>query len=107
MVLPFSTLKFGAHDVEIEEMDHAESDEREAFGQFNGKRFRIRVQVVGIPRRKVAQTTLHEVMHAVYWFWDLHADDAEERVVTKMAHGLAAVFRDNPVFSQWLVAELA
>jgi len=106
-VLPFSVLKFGAHDVAVEEMDHADSDERGVFGSFKGSRFLIRIQTSGIPARKMAQTALHEILHGIYWLWNVQDDDKEERIVTQLSQGLSAVLRDNPAFAKWLVETLA
>lgn len=106
MTLPFTTLKFGAHDLAIHEMDMADSDERGQYGAFSANGFHIRLLTSGVPPRKTAQTALHEALHAVYWFWDVREDDKEERVVTKLSQGLATVLRDNAVFAKWLVETL-
>lgn len=56
----------------------------------------------------VADATLHEILHAIWA--DRHLPDraGEERAVTALAQGLAAVFRDNPgllTYIDKLVAE--
>jgi hypothetical protein len=56
---------------------------------------------------ELADTVLHELMHAVVKFRTLKRgkdediDEHEERVVTNMAHGLTQIFRDNPEFARW------
>ncbi|HEY3645504.1 MAG TPA: hypothetical protein VGM16_09210 [Gammaproteobacteria bacterium] len=44
----------------------------------------------------VADATLHEILHAIWAERGLPERPREERVVTALAQGLAAVFRDNP-----------
>jgi hypothetical protein len=44
----------------------------------------------------VADATLHEILHAVWADRRLPDRPTEERAVTALAQGLAAVFRDNP-----------
>lgn len=41
-------------------------------------------------------TVLHEVLHGVWYHRAMPPRPREERVVTKLAWGLTAVFRDNP-----------
>jgi hypothetical protein len=44
----------------------------------------------------VADATLHEIFHAIWADRRLPERPTEERAVTALAQGLAAVFRDNP-----------
>lgn len=41
-------------------------------------------------------TVLHEVLHGIWYHRALPERPREERVVTELAWGLTAVFRDNP-----------
>lgn len=46
----------------------------------------------------LADTLVHEVLHAI---WFLHLDEEEveeEKAVTMLAHGLCQVIKDNPKF---------
>ncbi len=50
------------------------------------------------PEEVLADTVLHEVLHAV---WHNYLDEPqaeEEKAVTMLAHGLIQVIRDNPKF---------
>ena len=50
------------------------------------------------PESVVADTVLHEVLHAI-WHNYLSEDSAEEeKAVTMLTHGLIQVIRDNPKF---------
>jgi hypothetical protein len=44
----------------------------------------------------VADATLHEILHAIWADRRLPERPTEERAITTLAQGLAAVFRDNP-----------
>ena len=48
-----------------------------------------------------ADTVLHEILHALCWHYHLDLGDAEERVVTCLATGLAQVMSDNPELADW------
>ena len=41
-------------------------------------------------------TILHEVLHGIWYHRGMPSRPREERVVTELAWGLTAVFRDNP-----------
>lgn len=41
-------------------------------------------------------TVLHEVLHGIWYHRAMPPRPREERVVTELAWGLTAVFRDNP-----------
>jgi len=51
---------------------------------------------------QIVNTLLHELLHAVYHSWGLSDGLSEEQVVTSLANGLQAVFRDNPKFLEVL-----
>ena len=44
---------------------------------------------------EVANTFLHEIMHACFWTYSLKEEN-EEGIVTVLANALCQVFRDNP-----------
>lgn len=59
----------------------------------------------GQPPLELADTVIHEVLHAIVDERDLDTvlGDREEPVVRALAHGLTALFRDNPDFTKaWL-----
>ena len=53
---------------------------------------------------KEATTTifLHELLHAIYWFFGLKEKSKEERVVDNLSTGLAMVYKDNPKLVAWI-----
>ena len=50
-----------------------------------------------LPNDAIADTLIHEVLHAICHNYIPDVDDSdEEKVVTQIAHGLTQVIRDNP-----------
>ncbi len=56
---------------------------------------------VSDPRRK--ETLLHEILHCIYYEWNIQLEDDEERTVSAFAFGLSAVMKDNPLAFKWLM----
>lgn len=55
-----------------------------------------------------ADTTLHEVFHAICYTMRVTEDmDIEEKYVAALATGLMGVLQDNPEFAKWLIAQRA
>lgn len=51
-------------------------------------------------------TAIHELLHAVWKISGVHKKDKEERIVSLLATGLTALFRDNPQILLWLIDSL-
>lgn len=56
---------------------------------------------------ELANTLLHELLHAVYDLAALEAGDDEERVTATFANGLTELLRRNPGLLDWLREQLA
>lgn len=56
----------------------------------------------GLPDQLRTETLIHEILHSVYSTMHINDEDDEETTVTKMATGLAMVFRDNPKLKELL-----
>ena len=56
--------------------------------------------------QQLANTLLHECLHAIWDEFDLKDKEDEESVCTKMANGLCALIRNNPDFYIWLGEQL-
>lgn len=55
------------------------------------------------PAREIANTLLHEILHAV---WDVYSlgdteHNDEESIVNALANGLCGVIRENPGLADW------
>lgn len=71
------------------------------YGRVNLNRGIIRIDDPQ-PPFVVADATLHEILHAIWADRRLPDRPTEERAVTALAQGLAAVFRDNPGLSNYV-----
>ncbi len=82
---------------------HATS--KDVFGECDHPMGTIRIRA-DIDPIKMANTMLHEVLHACFYIADLQDEDKEERTVTTLANQLSQVWRDNPALIDWLNATL-
>ena len=54
-----------------------------------------------------AEITLHELLHCLFYHWQIvMSHEQEERTISALAMGLAAVIRDNPGFIDLIQREL-
>ena len=54
----------------------------------------------------VADTLLHEIMHALFDALALAGEQTEERLVRLLSTGLCTVLQDNPNFTKWWTKKL-
>ena len=101
-----STIKVGAHDYTVAEKDQAWKDAVGAYGLCQYEAQVISVVTAKVSCTFVFDTLLHEILHAIWRERDLDDDDEEEKVVTVLAAGLTAMFRDNPALMKYQNAVL-
>ena len=53
-----------------------------------------------------AEAILHEILHAIYYNWDLDDSDKEEKIVTQLTFGLCSVIVDNPKMWKWIMENI-
>jgi len=70
-------------------------------GEFSPNELIIRINT-NIKKSHIKETLLHEILHGIYWSYNIHDEDKEERIVTTIAVGLSQVFTDNPKISKYL-----
>lgn len=92
MKLPES-VRVGPFDITIAEMP--ENEINAAYGLFSEEHQAILLRPKFTSTAQCAETLLHELLHAVWNVQAIDKKDGEERIVTKMSLGLAAVMRDN------------
>lgn len=94
-------LRIGYRQYTVVPMDQTEAAEKDALGTCNRHTGIIKVAPQNkngpSPGDDLADTLLHEVLHAIWHERGLPGDD-EEDCVTGLAHGLIAAMRDNPAF---------
>ena len=103
MKLP-DVIKVGPYDFVIEEWTPRMAAANERYGECSCQELTIRIDSSLVPI-KMADTLLHELLHAVWWVWGIDDGDNEERTVHKLAIGLTAVWRDNPGLLDWFDAQ--
>ena len=95
------TIKISFADVDIETSDDTQFAE-ENFGEYDSRNNRITISSNSTDR-DIANTLLHEIVHASVWYGGLKDDGAaleddkhEEHVVNVLTNQLCQIFRDNP-----------
>lgn len=95
-------LKVGYRSIAIGPMPEGVYESSNHLGEFRRGAGTITVYA-GQPVDELADTIIHEVLHAIWAERELGQKVEEEAAVTALAHGLTAVFKDNPEFAAvWL-----
>lgn len=89
-------LRIGYRTYEIQAMDLDDRLDSGRAGWCDRATGRIAVFPEQAPD-ELADTMVHEVLHAIWHERDLPEDD-EERIVRALAHGLTALLKDHPEF---------
>ena len=94
-------IKISFADVDIETYDDTKFAE-ENFGEYDSRNNKITISTNSTDR-DIANTLLHEIVHASVWYGGLKDDGAaleddkhEEHVVNVLTNQLCQIFRDNP-----------
>lgn len=101
-----STVKVGAIDFKIVQWSPEHADGRKCFGETDVATFEIRVAPHSASRAALATTLIHEIMHAICTVWHRPAKAKEEKTVSLLSYGFAAVMRDNPALVAFLLDAL-
>lgn len=88
-----STIKIGARRYSLRAMPA--EDRSEIHGKISMDRGLIMLDPA-IPADNQAETLLHEILHGVWYAYNLEDGLKEEAVVTALGTGLMAIFVDNP-----------
>jgi hypothetical protein len=101
MKLP-KQIKVGYADFKVVNLksEYADHDTKE--GHCSSAHHIISVRSDDRPDSEVANTLLHEVLHAIWYIWGNGGGLEEESAVTTMANGLLTVFKDNEGFVEFL-----
>lgn len=108
-----TTIKVGWKDLKIEYVDPTfKKYNADYWGQFVARKGLIEVQREA-QGDDLANTLLHEVLHAIVYTASLNAeggaleeDKHEEQVVNSITNHLMGVFKDNPWFLDWLKEQI-
>ena len=101
--LPFKRVKVVSTDFAVQTIPSSEVDPYAVAGttgqspQSPAIRIAAHTSLTGL-----ADTVLHEILHACWSTMNLGPTEEEERAVSAMATALIAVMRDNPKLRTWL-----
>ena len=90
-------LRIAGKMIEVRFISKEEAEERGIWGTFVPAESTIYVADCGTAA-DLLDTILHEVLHALYYVWNLNDEDDEERTVHTLASALQAIFVDNKQF---------
>ena len=106
MIYPMpSSVKIGWAEYSIQHWDHLTAVSSRRRGEQSDIEKVIRVDSFLDPR-SVAETLLHEIIHAVYSVFQMGREDDEERITQITSNGLATAMRDNPDVFAWIAEKL-
>lgn len=106
------SVRIGCYHFRVEVTEFADSEAENQFGHMNQINQKIRVRP-GMSPQKLANTFIHEVLHAIYWFHttgdfsirqpeaNCSPRDIEEEFVLNGANGLCAFWQDNQDAVAW------
>lgn len=99
------SIRVGYRTYRVEEFEILDATSADKFGECDHIRGLIRVRM-DLGPVVIANTLLHEVLHACCEVGGLQDDDKEERVVEVLSNQLTQVWRDNFEWSSWMEAML-
>ena len=88
------SVRVAAFDIEILEWHTHSANARSRFGEFSCVEQLIRIDESMNDIQRL-NSLLHEINHAIFWAYDMHDEDKEERLVSNFATAWAQIFRDN------------
>ena len=98
-----SSIRIGPYDVPINFMPIGTVDAEKNFGSFHSESMEIRLRSVFASDQMVADTLLHECLHAIVSVHGMDIrKDGEERTVTVLATSLSALIKFNPDLISYL-----
>lgn len=109
-------IRVGCYQIDLVVGTYEDHEQEGTYGHFNSFQHRISIRPGLIPL-KVANTFIHEVLHAIHWVYGLMRpgssgpaapdEPTEEEYTTQTANGLCAFWQDNPEAMKWWVSNVA
>lgn len=100
-------IRVGPFDMRLIPMETYTANAMEVFGYFKRDEQVIAFEATPSTCEGIADTLLHEILHAIWWAYGIEDRDEEERTVATMATAWTQVYRDNPWLLKWLAKALA
>lgn len=101
------TVRIGPYDFTVIKDGPLVSQSKGRWGECSTVEQRLSIQAEMPTPQKAVDTFFHEVMHAVFWAYNVADEDKEERIVGTLGTALTALHRDNPWLSSWVAQALA
>lgn len=98
------SLRISAYDVVVEQCKHLEELDR--YGDFKEDygNYRIRIPPAKTNKIAIADTLIHETLHAIIRIYNIETEDTdEEKLVTCLGTALTQVIRDTPELLPYLI----
>jgi hypothetical protein len=106
MALPFKRIKVVSTDYKIELLPQHECETYSVAGTCHSTPQDPKIKIAKHKEpTALADTVLHELLHACWTTMNLDTREEEERAVSALATALIAVLRDNKKFSRWLLKQ--
>ena len=96
-----ASVKVGYIDYEIRLWSALEAQSSHRLGEADHLTQVIRVSQALAPRA-FAEVLLHELLHALFYVYNIQDEDREERTVGTLSTAIAAMWRDNPELVAYL-----
>lgn len=100
MTNPPTTIRIGAHDYDVLPFPEDEAQRERQYGDFSQWDETIRIRFTGTVWQ-ILDTLIHEVIHCIYYQYQLSKKSGEEKTVTCLSSGLTQVIRDNDEWVYW------
>lgn len=99
------SVRVGCYEFMVSVGSYEDHEMERSFGHANLLRQTISVRP-GMSSQKLANTFIHEVIHAIHWVYGLmrsgeELQPTEEEYTTLTANGLCAFWQDNPQAAAW------
>lgn len=94
-------LKIANHNFKIIDWHVDIADAKGRFGECSYDDLEIKISTK-FKESHIRETLVHELMHAIFWAYNIKAEDNEERTVTSMAVGWTQVLQDNKNLRKFL-----
>lgn len=98
----FEHIKIGPYRFEVNERNVEWMEKNAAHGTFDTLNLQINVVTENRDKIVILDTLLHEILHGIYYLFQLSKGDSEERVVSALSTGLLTVLIDNPEIIKYI-----
>lgn len=96
------SMRVGGHLWLIKTMTNAHAAGEQTFGKCAVVEQTIYLQEEFPSTEKLVDTFWHEVLHAIYYVWNMRDEDKEERLVGTLASAILALYTQNPWLHNWM-----